>query len=213
MPSLGPSRPAPRIFRAGIPDDGVYFNAEFIVDIFFLAGKPVLSVVDRDTRYQSAIFLPTGTKSLDVWQALLRCWICRYAGAPDSIRTDYGSQFVAGEFKVWSAEMNILCSAVPVESAHSMGIDERYHGPIRRIFERLRLAHPRAPKDFLLDISVKTCNDLTGVDVLVPALLVYGLPEASSVRRRRRCRAPVRKDANDRYRPRRVFTACRRLAP
>jgi hypothetical protein len=129
------------------------------VNIFFLAGEPVLSVVDRDTRYQSAIFLPTGTKALDVRQPLLRFWICRYAGAPDSIRTGYGSQFVAAEFKVLSAEMNISCSAVPVESAHSMGIGERYQGPIRRIFERLRLAHPRAPKDLLPDISVKTCNE------------------------------------------------------
>jgi hypothetical protein len=170
--ACAPSRPAPRIFRTRTPHDGVYFNAEIIVDIFFLAGKPVLSVVDLDTRYQSAIFLPTGTKSLDVWQALLRCWICRYAGAPDSIRTEYGSQFVAAEFKVLSAAMNISCSAVPVESAHSMGIGERYYGPIGRIFERLRLAHPRAPKNLLLDISVKTCNDLTGVDALVPTLLV-----------------------------------------
>jgi hypothetical protein len=135
--------------------------------------------------------------------------------------------------------MNISCSAVPVESAHSMGIGERYQGPIRRIFERLRLAHPRAPKDLLPDLSVKTCNDLMGVDSLVPTLLVYGVYPRLPLKDAANddvftnnfftfiwsfnfwfwwslnwsyC-APVRKDANDHYRPRRVFTACRRHAP
>jgi hypothetical protein len=107
--------------------------------------------------------------------SLLQYWVCRYVGAPDSIRTEYGSQFVAAEFQTLAAEMNISCSPVPVESAHSMGIGERYHGPVRRIFERLRIAHPSVDKDLVLDIAVKACNDTIGVDGLVPTLLLYGV--------------------------------------
>jgi hypothetical protein len=63
------SRTAPRVFKARSPHDGVFFNAEVIVDIFFISGQWVLSVVDRDTRFQSAMVLTHGTKAIQVWQA------------------------------------------------------------------------------------------------------------------------------------------------
>jgi hypothetical protein len=153
----------------------VFFNDEVIVDIFVISGQPVLSVVDRDTHFQSATFLTRGTKAVQVWQALLQCWVCRYVGAPDSIRTDYGSQFVGAEFQTLAAEMNISCSPVPVESAYSMGIGERYHGPVRRIFDRLQIAHPNEDQDLVLNIAVKACNDTMGIDGLVPTLLLDGV--------------------------------------
>jgi hypothetical protein len=87
-------RPAPHIFKSRLPHDGAFFNSEILGKLFFLDRRPVLSVVCRDTCFQSAMLLPDGTKAIDVWHALLRCWIYPFSGAPDSIRHDAGVQFV-----------------------------------------------------------------------------------------------------------------------
>jgi hypothetical protein len=119
--------------------------------------------------------LQDGTKAIDVWHALLRCWIYRFSGAPDSIRHDAGVQFMAQEFQTLAGEMGIRCQPIPVKSPHSLGIGERYHGALRRTFESRRVAHPEASSELLLDASVKAANDLMGPDGLVPTLLVFGV--------------------------------------
>jgi hypothetical protein len=199
------TRPAPRIFKARIPHDGALFNSEILVDLFVLDRRPVFSVVCRDTRFQSAMFLQDGTKAIDVWHALLRCWIYRFSGAPDSIRHDVGVQFMAQEFQTLAGEMGIRCQPIPVESPHSLGIGERYHGALRRIFERLRVAHPEASSELLLDASVKAANDLMGPDGLVPTLLIFGvypklpLKDSSSTAVPYSARLQIMLEARDEY--------------
>jgi hypothetical protein len=46
-------RKAPGRFKFNLQDD-VNFNYSIIVDIFYITGKPVLHVVDEDTRYQAS---------------------------------------------------------------------------------------------------------------------------------------------------------------
>lgn len=53
-------------------------------------GKPVLHIVDRDTLFSSATFLPDGSKSKHVWDAFLRMWVNIYVGYPDAIHDDQG---------------------------------------------------------------------------------------------------------------------------
>jgi hypothetical protein len=135
--------------------------------------RPVLSVVCRDTRFQSPMVLPDGTKAIDVWHALLRCWVYRFSGAPDSIRHNAGVQFIAQEFQTLAGEMGIRCQPIPVEGPHSLGIGEICHGALRRPFERLFVAHPDASSELLLDAYVKAANDLMGPDGLVRTLFVF----------------------------------------
>ena len=44
-------------FRASIPDESVIYNHELALDLLWLAGKPVLHVVDVHTSFQNAIFV------------------------------------------------------------------------------------------------------------------------------------------------------------
>jgi hypothetical protein len=73
-----------------------------------------------------------------------------------------------------TGEAGITCHPVATEQANSMGIGKRIHSPLRRTYLKLRQEHPNMSKDLLLDAAVKAHNDTSGVNGLVPTLLVYG---------------------------------------
>ena len=62
------------------------------------------------------------------------CWIDTYLGPLDLITSDAGKNFVSKEFKEYANTMGIRTKAVPVEAHNSIGIVERYHGPLRRVY-------------------------------------------------------------------------------
>ena len=62
-----------------------------------------------------------------------------------------------------------------VESHHSLGIGEKYHSPLRRIFLKVETSYPHLPKRVILKLSVKAMNDTMGPNGLVPSLLVFGM--------------------------------------
>ena len=62
------------------------------------------------------------------------CWIDSYLGPLDLITYDAGKNFVCKEFVQYAATMGISTKAVLVEAYNSIGIVERYHGPIRRAY-------------------------------------------------------------------------------
>jgi predicted ATP-grasp superfamily ATP-dependent carboligase len=70
--------------------------------------------------------------------------------------------------------MGIKVKIVPVEAYNSVGIVERYYGPIRRAYLIITTKIPGIDKDIALQIAFKAINDTTGPDGLVPTLLVYG---------------------------------------
>ena len=69
-----------------------------------------------------------------VWDQLRTCWIDTYLGPPNLISTDADKQFTSREFKQSAANMGIVVKTVPVEAHHSIGLVERYHGPLRRVY-------------------------------------------------------------------------------
>jgi hypothetical protein len=69
--------------------------------------------------------------------------------------------------------MGIKVKIVPVEAYNSIGIVERYHGPIRRAYLIITTKIPGINKDIALQIAFKAINNTTGPDGLVPTLLVY----------------------------------------
>lgn len=148
------------------------------MDLFTINGRTTLSIVDRDTRFTVCRFMQSNqeVKAKDVWRMLLQAWVFSYSGYPDILRHDRGTQFVAAELQVVAAEAGISAATVGVESANAMGIGERVHGPIRRIFEKLLADNPDFDdEDFLLAAATKSYNDMQGVDGLVPTLLVFGV--------------------------------------
>jgi hypothetical protein len=70
--------------------------------------------------------------------------------------------------------MGIRTKAVPVEAHNSVGMVERYHGPLRRIYQIMRVELPGVDKDVALQMAFKALNDTAGPDGLVPTLLVFG---------------------------------------
>lgn len=52
---------------------------------------------------------------------------------------------------------------------------ERFHGPLRTIFKKIRKERPDLPRDLVLQTALKAMNDTIGPEGLVPSLLVYGV--------------------------------------
>jgi hypothetical protein len=82
-----------------------------------------------------------------------------------------------------------------IESHNSLGVGERYHGPLRQIYDPIMDNSERADPVLALKVAVKTMNDTLGPEELVPSLLVFGsLPRpvgAFSAETTERCMASV----------------------
>jgi Reverse transcriptase (RNA-dependent DNA polymerase) len=167
--------PAPQRFRFSLNDKDRDFNAEIIVDIFFLDGQPVLHVVDVATAFQAGKFLDRGTTGQDLWEAIRQCWIDVYLGPPDVCRVDAGKNFTSREFRS-SARLNgVTVEEVPVEAHHRIGKVERYHAMVRRAYEIITAeTQGSITKEAALQSTFKAVNDTAGPDGLVPTLLVFG---------------------------------------
>ena len=78
---------APHRFRVSLPEKYVVFNRIVCMDIMFLEGKPILHVLDKDTKFSAAAFLRSETTE-ETWETLMRIWVSVYIGSPDTITTD-----------------------------------------------------------------------------------------------------------------------------
>ena len=96
-------------------------------------------------------------------------------GPPDLITTDAGKNFISKEFKYNANLMGIRIKTVPVEAHNSIGLVERYHGPLRRAYQIIiaELSSSDITKDMALQMAFKVVNDSVGPNGLVPILLVY----------------------------------------
>jgi len=65
---------------------------------------------------------------------------------------------------------------MPVEAHHSMGKVERYHMPLRRVYQILteELKGQGIPKEVILQMALEVNNDVLGPNGYVPTLLVFG---------------------------------------
>jgi hypothetical protein len=62
-----------------------------------------------------------------------------------------------------------------IESHNSLFVVERYYGPLRRIYRKIRSEHPTIPQSLARSLSFKAVNDFTGPAGLVSSLLVFGI--------------------------------------
>ena len=147
---------SPGRFKFNLRDD-VNFNFSIIVDIFYIKGKPVLHVVDEGTRYQGGRWLQN-ISAKHTWDTLKMCWIDTYLGPPDQIVADAGKQFTSKEFSQHANTLGTKIKIVPVEAHNSVGIVERYHGPIRRAYSNITDEVPGLEKDKALQMAIKAIN-------------------------------------------------------
>jgi hypothetical protein len=66
---------------------------------------------------------------------------------------------------------------VPVKAYNSISKVEKYHAPLRRLYEILRdkLKEENLNKELILQMAVKAINDTARPNSLVPTLLVFGV--------------------------------------
>ena len=95
-------------------------------------------------------------------------------GPPDIITTDTGRNFISREFNQYTTNIGTTINTVPVEAHNSIGIVERYHGPIRRVYQIITEEIPGIAPPLALQMAFKAINDTAGPDGLVPTLLVFG---------------------------------------
>ena len=166
---------SPGRFKFTLKDDHE-FNYSVIIDVMYLDGKPVLQVIDSATAFEAARFLKD-MSARTAWDTLRACWIDTYLGPPDMVVHDAGKNFVSTEFKQLANSMAIKIKEVPVEAHNSVGLVERYHTPLRRVYKIIQdeLKDEHIDKDMILQMAVKAVNDLAGPDGIVPTLLVFGV--------------------------------------
>lgn len=165
----------PSRFRVALPPEDIIFNRTVLLDIMYLDGKPLLHVVDKDTLFSAAAFLSSGESTEDVWRAYVRCWVTPYIGYSDFMHTDQGPQLASEEWKALQQSVGIKRLESGVESHNSLGVGERYHAFLRRIYWRVRASHPDLPAEDALALSVWGMNQTAGPSGLVPTLLVFGV--------------------------------------
>src|SRR6266567_8802243 len=101
------------------------------------------------------------------------CWINIYLGPPDIIIYDIGKNFISKEFKQYAIILGIAIRSVPVEAYNSVGMVERYYGPLCYIYHIIIAELLDISKDMALQMAFKAINDSVGPDGLIPTLLVF----------------------------------------
>jgi len=127
----------------------------------------VLHYVDKDTKFNSASFLP-GESVDDIWRSYQLMWLLRYVGHPEELHGGQGPQFYARNLKGLCNLSGIRLVLSGVESHNSLGEGERYHAYLRHIYHKVRADFPKIGKEYALQIAVKSLNDTAGPNGLVP---------------------------------------------
>jgi hypothetical protein len=143
--------PKPLRFQATIPEeaDRLIFGDELSLDLTFIDGSAIWHVVDTATRFSASTFLDKhgyayGQSVDGVWAAFLECWATVYSGYPDKIRTDARSIFVLPRWCECTDMAGIFLQISGVESHNSLGLGERMHEPLRRIYRKVSYDPPNS---------------------------------------------------------------------
>lgn len=119
-----------------------------------------------------ARWLPN-VSSETVWRAMRLCQIDIYLRPPHIVTHDAGKQFIEIVFQTSVELFHINKKCVPIECPNSMSYTKRYHTPIRHGFWIIKSEAPDIKGEAALQMAVKSVNDSTEPDGLVPTLLVY----------------------------------------
>ena len=163
-------------FKASLPtEDSVKFGEELSMDLMFPNRKALLQIVDTATRFSAAAFLDEDfDQSVEgIWLAFIQIWCTPYTGYPIRLRVDQGSSFTSHRWRQLTDHAGIQLRITGVKAHSSIGIGERLHELLRRIYGNVRADYPQAHNKPLLNIAVKAMNDTIGEKGLVPSFLTF----------------------------------------
>lgn len=105
----------PRPLRFSATITGVIVvNDRVILDLMWRQKRPILHVVDADTRYSTARFLD-GESTEDVWETFLLWCISTYIGYPGIVKIDPGSVSHIPEWNKLTDNMIVAIKITPIE--------------------------------------------------------------------------------------------------
>lgn len=108
-----------------------------------------------------------------VWPALRICCIKLYFAFSNFIAHDGGKNFMGAAFRANADELYNRTKSIPVESANTVAVVDRYHVPIRLAFNIQRKESFNPGKKIALLMAVKAINDSIGSGVPVSTILVF----------------------------------------
>lgn len=110
------------------------------------------------------------------WRLLRKFWVDVYARAPDYISTDAGTNLNSAGFKDRALLMGSIVKIVPTEAHERIGLVERSHAVLRKIYEKLRIDLPHINCDDRLSMAFRAINDAPNSDTgISPTTLVFGV--------------------------------------
>ncbi|KAI0994834.1 hypothetical protein K3495_g13348 [Podosphaera aphanis] len=120
---------------------------------------------------------------------------------------DAGTTFDGAESGQSAAALGNKIKQVPVKTAQSVCVVERYHAPLRRAYKIItdELKSQSVSKNIRWQLVVKAVNDSAGYDELVPTLLVFGtyhrlasidIPSLSTAQRAKAIKLAITEVAN-----------------
>lgn len=178
--------PTPVRFRASIPEEELVFGDELSIDLVWVEGDAFLHVVDTATRFSATTFLDWKPDSVGpekdygqsvdgVWEAFIECWCTLYTGYPNRLRTDAGSIFTSPRWEALAEDCGISMSRSGIESHNSLGLGEKMHDPLKRVYRKIKLQDSELDRVEILRLATKAVNDTVGINGLVPSYLVFGI--------------------------------------
>jgi len=178
-----------------MPEEDLCFNRRVMIDLMTLKQMPVLHVVDRDTLFSAATFLRDRVSAKSVRDAFLRIWVAVYAGYPEQLHADQGTNLQSDEWKQMMRDVGIKPIDSGIESHNSLGAGERYHAMLRKIYRTVRMDRASIPLDVALALAVWAMNQTAGPAGISPQSLVLGVNPRMPVKpanlpgHRERCQA------------------------
>lgn len=167
--SDGPGR-----FRVSLPEEDILFSRTFPLDLFSLHGDTTLYIVDKDTNFGAAEFLP-GESVEDFWRKYYGLWEIKYVGNPSEIHADAKPQFRAVKFKGLLNLAGINLKLSGIESHNDIGVGDRNNSYLRSIYKKMKAEHPKMDKHTVPEIAMEALNEKAGPNGLLPILLVFGV--------------------------------------
>lgn len=141
------------------------------MDLVWLGRRPVLHVVYCHSCYGNAAFIENMT-ALRLWQLFIKIWFTVYCGYPDVLHIDSEPSFMVGPFRDAAECSRVVVQVSNIEGHYAIGVGERYHAPLQRVYNAARLEDPSLASEPALRLAIKAIKDTMGPNGVVPSLLV-----------------------------------------
>jgi hypothetical protein len=97
-----------------------------------------------------------------------------HTGYPRKTRTDAGTIFTSDTWKHFHESNGIVLQVSGVESHSSIGLGERMHSPLRRVYNKILMKYPHLHRSLILKLAIKATNNTIGIGGIAPSMLVFG---------------------------------------